>query len=106
MNMDDDTQKEKIIIPSFRGAEDVSVDKSNCLSFWDLKTRSLVLKGSSLVALVSRGSIFVDEGLNLFYFNLEFPATPPQKKAPKITNASSEQTLFSYIKLPRAPSNF
>ena len=30
MNMDDDTQKEKIIIPSFRGAEDVSVDKSNC----------------------------------------------------------------------------
>ena len=27
MNMNDDTQKEKIIIPSFVGAEDVSVGK-------------------------------------------------------------------------------
>ena len=30
MNMDDDTQKKKIIIPSFGGGEDVSVSKSNC----------------------------------------------------------------------------
>ena len=29
MNINDDTQKEKIIIPSFRGAEDVSVGKSS-----------------------------------------------------------------------------
>ena len=30
MNMDDDTEKEKIFIPSFRDIEDVFVGKSNC----------------------------------------------------------------------------
>ena len=29
MNMDDNTQKEKIIIPSFMGVENVSVGKSS-----------------------------------------------------------------------------
>ena len=29
MNTNDDTQKEKIIIPSFKGAEDISVSKSS-----------------------------------------------------------------------------
>ena len=29
MNMDDDTQKEKIIIPSFGGVEDVFIGKFN-----------------------------------------------------------------------------
>ena len=32
INKDDDTQKEKMIIPSFDGAEDVSVGRSNYFS--------------------------------------------------------------------------
>ena len=30
--MDDDTENEKMIIPIFGGAEDVSVERSNCFS--------------------------------------------------------------------------
>ena len=53
------------------------------LSFWDPKTRSLVLRGSSLVASVPRGSIFVDEGLDPFYFSPEFPNNSSTNKARK-----------------------
>ena len=37
MNMVDNTQKEKIIIPSFGGAEDVSVGKFNCFKLLGLE---------------------------------------------------------------------
>ena len=37
MNMNDDTQKEMIIIPSFRGVEDISLGKSNCFELLGLE---------------------------------------------------------------------
>ena len=75
MNMDDDTQKEEIIIPSFGGVEDFLWVNLVVLSFWDSKTRSLVLRGLSLVASVPRGSILVDEGLDPCCFSPEFSTT-------------------------------
>ena len=64
MYMDDDTQKEKIIILSFGGAEDVLWVNLTVLGFWDLKTWSFIINGSSLVASAPSGSSLVDEVFN------------------------------------------
>ena len=64
MSTNDDTQKEKIIILSFGGAEDFLQVNPMISSFWDPKTRSLFLRRSSLVASVPKGSILVDERLD------------------------------------------
>ena len=60
MYVNDDTQKEKTIIPSLGGVEDVSVGRSSYFQLLELEDSILVEKGSSLVALVQIGSILDD----------------------------------------------
>ena len=77
MYINDDTQKEKTIIPSLGGTEDVFVDRSSYFSIWNLKTRSLFRRGLSLVALVQKRSIFDDSRLDPWCFSPEFSAALP-----------------------------
>ena len=58
-----DTQKEKKIIPSSGGAEDVLWVDPTIFNFWNLYTLFLLKNGSSLVTLVQKGSIFDDSRL-------------------------------------------
>ena len=86
MNMDDDTQKEKIAITCFGGAKDVSVGKSNWFEL-------LWPKNS-----IPRGLILAASAQNLEQLLC--------KQGSKITNVSSKQTFFSSSMLPLAPPNF
>ena len=61
-----------MIIPSFGGAEDVSVGVSSYFfSFWPSKDRSLDRQGSSFAAFVSQGSIIVGWRINPWFHNPE-----------------------------------
>ena len=65
MYMDDDKQKEKTIIPSLGGVKDVSVGRYPAVfSFRDPKTRSFVIRGSSLIASAPKRLSLVDEELD------------------------------------------
>ena len=51
----DDTQKEKTIIPSLGGAEDVFVGRSNCFQFMELEDSILVEKAIKSCCSGSKG---------------------------------------------------
>ena len=72
MYIDDDKQKEKTIIPSLGGVKDLFVSRSSCFQLLNLKTWSLLKKGSSFVALVQKGSIFDDSILDPWCFSPGF----------------------------------
>ena len=55
MYMDDDTQKEKTIIPSLGGAEDVSVGRSSYFQLLELEDSSLVETGIESCFSSSKG---------------------------------------------------
>ena len=55
MNMNDDTQKEMIIIPSFRGVEDVSVGKFSCFELLGLEVSILGSQGIESCCFSSKG---------------------------------------------------
>ena len=74
-------------------------------SFWNLTTRSFLRKGSSLVALVQRGSSLDDSRLDPWYFNPGFPAALPLKQLLNL-NARLVTTSFSSRKLPQTLLNF
>ena len=64
MNKDDDTQKEKIIIPSFGGAKEVSKEISSNFQLLDPEDLILEERGLSLVASAPRGLSPVDGRLD------------------------------------------
>ena len=74
-------------------------------SFWNLNTWSLLRRGSSLVALVQRGSILDDLRLDPWCFSLGFPAVLPQKPLQNL-NARLITTSFNSRKLPWTLLNF
>ena len=105
MYINDDTQKKKTIIPSLGGAKDVLWVDLVVYNFWNLKTRSLLRRGSSLLALVQRGSILDDSRLDPWCFNPEFSTALPWKPFRNL-NACLITTLFSYRKLSQTLLNF
>ena len=55
MYIDDDTQKEKIIIPSLGGANDVSMGRSSCFQLLKLENSILVENGIESCCSSSKG---------------------------------------------------
>ena len=55
MYIDDDTQKEKIIIPSLGGAEDVYVGRVSCFQLLEVEDSIFVDKGIESCCSGSRG---------------------------------------------------
>ena len=55
MNMNDDTQKEKIIIPNFGGAKDVSIGKSNYFELLGFEDSILGSQGIEFCCFNSKG---------------------------------------------------
>ena len=75
------------------------------ISFWNLKTRSLLRKGLNLFVLVQKGSILDDSRLDLWCFNPKFSAALPREPLRNL-NANIVTTSFSSRKLPQTLSNF
>ena len=79
MYIDDDTQKEKIIIPSLGGVADISVSRSSCFQLLKLENSILVENGIESCCSSSKGSIFDHSRLNPWCFSPEFSTTLSQK---------------------------
>ena len=102
MYIDDDTQKERIIIPSLGGAEDVSVGRSSCFQILEPKDSIFIEKRIESCCSGSKG---IDPWWLTWCFSPKLPEAPLRKPLQNL-NAFLVISSFNYSKIPWTLSNF